>query len=85
MQPINKLLDRIRWDREFGAAVFEIAYRDRLAGLIVKRPFVDLFFEPGNKESFLLMDKENMYQPIPPEPGARGVPEWRTDLAAARD
>ncbi|MDO8947734.1 MAG: DUF504 domain-containing protein [Desulfocapsaceae bacterium] len=65
MQLINKLLDRIRWDREFGAAVFEIGYLDRLAGLIVKRPFVDLFFEPDNKESFLLMDKEGMYQRIP--------------------
>jgi len=65
MQPIDKLLNRIRWDRNFGAAVFEIGYNDRVAATIVRRPFTDLLFEPGNKESFLLMDKEGVYQRIP--------------------
>lgn len=64
MQPIDKLLDRIRWDREFGAAVFEIGYLDRLAAIIVRRPLADLLFEPGDKESFLLMDMEGVYQRI---------------------
>ena len=30
MQPIDKLLARIRWDREFGGAVFELGYYDRM-------------------------------------------------------
>ncbi len=65
MQPIDQVLNRIRWDREFGDALFEIGYYDRLVAGIIRRPLVDLLFEPGNKESFLLMDKEGVYQRIP--------------------
>ncbi len=65
MQPIDQVLNRIRWDREFGDARFEIGYYDRMIAGIIRRPLVDLLFEPGNKESFLLMDKEGMYQRIP--------------------
>ena len=65
MQPIDKLLARIRWDKEFGDAAFEIGYYDRLATAIVRRQLADLLFEPGNKDSFLLMDEEGVYQRIP--------------------
>lgn len=65
MQPINKVLNRIRWDREFGDALFEIGFYDRMVASIIRRPLVDLIFEPGNKEFFLLMDKEGVYQRIP--------------------
>lgn len=65
MQPIDKVLDRIRWDRGFGDAVFELGYYDRVAGIIVRRPLADLLFEAGNKESFLLMDKNGVCQRIP--------------------
>lgn len=65
MQPIDTLLARIKWDREFGDAAFELGYYDRVAAAIVRRPLGDLFFEPGNKESFLLLDEEGVYQRIP--------------------
>ena len=65
MQPIDKLLSRIKWDKEFGDAAFEIGYHDRVAAIIVRRPLGDLLFEPGNKDSFLRMDEEGMYQRIP--------------------
>ena len=65
MQPIDKLLARIKWDKDFGNAAFEVGYYDRVAALIVRRPLADLLFEPGNKESFLLMDEEGVYQRIP--------------------
>lgn len=65
MQPIDKLLARIKWDKAFGDAAFEIGYYDRVAARIVRRPLADLLFEPGNKESFLLMDEEGVYQRIP--------------------
>jgi uncharacterized protein (UPF0248 family) len=65
MQPIDKLLARIRWDKEFGDAAFGIGYYDRLAAAIIRRQLADLLFEPGNKESFLLMDEEGVYQRIP--------------------
>ncbi len=31
MQPIDTLLDRIKWDREFGSATFALGYYDRVA------------------------------------------------------
>ena len=31
MQPIDKLLARIKWDKEFGNAAFAIGYYDRAA------------------------------------------------------
>ncbi|MBU0665636.1 MAG: DUF504 domain-containing protein [Proteobacteria bacterium] len=65
MQPIDKVLNRIKWDRSFGDALFEIGYYDRVEDIIVRRPLADLLFEPGNKESFLLMDMEGIYQRIP--------------------
>ena len=39
MLPIRKLLDRIRWDPDYGAALFEIGYLDRVAGGIVRVRF----------------------------------------------
>ncbi|KMQ52770.1 hypothetical protein CHISP_0539 [Chitinispirillum alkaliphilum] len=34
MVPIQKLLSRIRWDKSFGNAEFEIVYEDRIVGLV---------------------------------------------------
>ena len=65
MQPIDKLLSRIKWDREFGAAAFEIGYYDRVAAVMVRRPLTDLLFAPDSKDSFLLQDEEGVYQRIP--------------------
>ena len=65
MQPIKELLSRIKWDREFGAAAFEIGYYDRVATTIVRRPLADLLFTPGSRDSFLLQDEEGVYQRIP--------------------
>ena len=65
MQPLDKLLDRSRWGKSFGDAAFEIGYYDRAAAIIVRRPLAGLLFEPGNKNSFLLMDEEGVYQRIP--------------------
>lgn len=44
MQPIDKLLARIKWDKEFGDAAFAIGYLDRVrevfrnGALIWQRP-----------------------------------------------
>lgn len=65
MQPINKLLSRIRWDAEFGCADFEVGYLDRLAGGIVRVSLADLVIETGNKDNFMLMDSEGVWQRIP--------------------
>lgn len=47
MIPIQDLLHRIQWDREFGRAVFEVGYVDRVAGGTVRVPFSDVQLEHG--------------------------------------
>jgi uncharacterized protein (UPF0248 family) len=52
MMPIQDLLHRIRWDREFGQSRFEIGYYDRMAKALVRVPFESIAFPSG--ESFFL-------------------------------
>ena len=46
MTPIHELLNRIRWDEEFGQAEFEIGYYERLEDRIIRVPLREIFFEP---------------------------------------
>ena len=34
MTPIHELLNRIRWDKEYGQGRFEIGYFDRYEGMV---------------------------------------------------
>lgn len=52
MKPIQDLLNRIRWDREFGKARFEIGYHDRFERELVRIPFESISFPKG--EPFFL-------------------------------
>lgn len=54
MVPIQNLLNRIRWDREFGNGVFEIGYLDHVEHRIIRVPLKRLHFERGNQFSFQL-------------------------------
>lgn len=54
MQSIVDLLNRIRWDREFGKGKFVIGYDDHLLKHNVYIPFETLIFEEGNHFSFQL-------------------------------
>ncbi|MEW6594632.1 MAG: DUF504 domain-containing protein [Thermodesulfobacteriota bacterium] len=65
MLPIRNLLSRIRWDREFGQACFEVGYEDRLAGGVVRVAFSELVIEPEERESFGVLDQEGVFQRIP--------------------
>ena len=47
MTPIQALLHRIQWDREFGKAAFEVGYLDRVAGGTVRVSFHDVRVEHG--------------------------------------
>jgi len=57
MIPIQDLLNRIVWDREFGQGRFEIGYLDRLQGRIVKVPFSAIRLPLGDHFSFQLEDE----------------------------
>lgn len=57
MQTIRELLSRIRWDRDFGRARFELGYWDRVEARVVKVKFTavetdlaDGLFETINEE-----------------------------------
>jgi len=55
--PIQRLLNRIRWDREFGTAYFEIGYVDHTAQKIIPIPFTKIHLQQGNQFSFRLEDE----------------------------
>lgn len=65
MQPIQQLLNRIRWDRDFAVGRFEIAYYDRLEKRLVRVPFQTLRFTPGEHFSFALQDSCGEEHTIP--------------------
>ena len=53
MIPIHKLLNRIRWDKDFGRGCFEIGYFDHIERKVIRIPIRELHFEQGNSFSFL--------------------------------
>ncbi len=65
MIPIQQLLSRIRWDKEFGTAYFEIGYLDHAAKKIIRIPFAKIDFVEGNPFSFQLEDELGEMQAIP--------------------
>jgi len=65
MIPIHELLNRIRWDEEFGKGEFVIGYHDRVDNRIIRVPLAELYFEPGDHFSFDLIDSEGELHSIP--------------------
>jgi len=65
MIPIDQLLNRIKWDKEFGRGVFEIGYYDRVADTVIRVPLSDIMHEPDRKDSFLVMDRDGETHRIP--------------------
>jgi uncharacterized protein (UPF0248 family) len=63
MIPIHQLLNRIRWDKEFGQGQFEIGYWDRVSGQVQRVPLQDISFSEG--ESFNLVDEAGLQHRIP--------------------
>ncbi len=52
MIPIQELLNRIRWDEEFGKGEFRVGYYDRLEDRIIKVPFDELILDRGDHFAF---------------------------------
>jgi uncharacterized protein (UPF0248 family) len=55
METIRKLLNRIRWDKEFGQGAFEIGIYDRVADAVEFHPLEDIRLEQGNRFSFTIV------------------------------
>ena len=65
MIPIHELLNRIRWDREFGQGEFVIGYYDRVEDAIIRMPLREILVRPDDHFSFDIIDQEGEPQSIP--------------------
>jgi uncharacterized protein (UPF0248 family) len=65
MIPIHELLNRIRWDKEFGKGNFEVGFSDHKGRRLVRVPFQNIFFEEGNQFSFQVEGSEGEWLTIP--------------------
>lgn len=52
MQAIQELLNRIRWDPEFGKGEFELEFADRFQAKPVRLSFCELIFPPTDHYFF---------------------------------
>jgi uncharacterized protein (UPF0248 family) len=63
--PIRRLLDRIRWDPEFGRGDFTLGYYDRVERRVVKVPLARIDLEPGNHFSFSAVEPDGAVHEVP--------------------
>jgi uncharacterized protein (UPF0248 family) len=65
MIPIQDLLNRIRWDEEFGRAQFQIGYYDRIAHDLVLKALADISFPKDSHSIFEWNDAEGVTHTVP--------------------
>jgi uncharacterized protein (UPF0248 family) len=65
MIPIQDLLNRIRWDKEFGKGDFLIGYYDRELRKTVRVSYAETWVDTGDHFSFQFMDEEGECHTVP--------------------
>ena len=65
MIPIHELLNRIRWDKDYGDAEFIIGYYDRIEDIIISVPLKSLYFDSEDHFDFELVDDDGITHTIP--------------------
>ena len=65
MQPLQDLLNRIKWDVEFGKAEFTLGYYDRIVHDEIIVPFVSISFDPQRPATFSFEDEDGIVRHIP--------------------
>ena len=65
MQPIQDLLNRIRWDPDFGSGEFVIGFYDRLQNGIIRLSLDQLWFEQDDHFRFYFSDAEGEVHSVP--------------------
>lgn len=58
MTPIHELLNRIRWDKDFGSGQFEIGYLDRHQRTVQRVGLENVVFSQGDRRAFELTDPD---------------------------
>ncbi len=65
MVPIHELMNRIRWDKQFGRARFEIGYYDRHENAVQRVPLRAVSFPEGSSRVFEIVDDSGVTHRIP--------------------
>lgn len=65
MIPIQDLLNRIRWDEEFGNAEFRIGYYDRVEHGLVLKALAEIEFPEDSHSVFEWIDDEGETHTVP--------------------
>jgi uncharacterized protein (UPF0248 family) len=65
MRPLEELLDRIRWDAEFGKGTFALGYYDRLTREERIIPFESVTMDPQRPGTFALQDANGLVAHVP--------------------
>jgi uncharacterized protein (UPF0248 family) len=63
--PIRELLNRIRWDPEYGQGAFAIGYYDRLEERIIVVPFGEVVFAPDDHFAIRVTDALGQTHTVP--------------------
>jgi uncharacterized protein (UPF0248 family) len=63
--PIHELLNKIRWDAEFGRGDFKIGYHDRVEDRIIVVSLREIVFPQDNHAIFEWMDEAGRLHSIP--------------------
>ena len=65
MIPIHELLNRIRWDPQFGQGRFAVGYYDRVMNRVIVVPFQEIHFDPGDHFAFQFINDEGETHNVP--------------------
>lgn len=65
MQPIHELLKRIVWDTAFGNAQFELVIFDRIENKMIRIPFSEIQFTPGDNYQLQYVDEDARSHSVP--------------------
>lgn len=65
MIPIHELLNKIRWDKDFGTGDFAIGYYDRIKEKIIMVPLREVHFDPTDHSVFQVVDDDGEAHRIP--------------------
>lgn len=65
MRPLHELLNRIRWDRDFGKARFTLGYYDRVEDRILDVALKEMRFDHPNDTEFEMVNEEGNAVRIP--------------------
>jgi uncharacterized protein (UPF0248 family) len=65
MLPLQQLLHRVKWDRDFGRGEFALGYYDRVLKEEVVVPLASVAPDPERADTFLVTDPDGVVRHIP--------------------